>query len=114
MKNLSAPIETPPLSVEDRRHELQYAQRTIARARLGLYPGMQAGLRSLNAVQDEIKRRADDISLMSAKNACQLLSCGRLPATPLCIAAVQQLTRALDTGDFAAFETATVDGTSLD
>lgn len=114
MKNLSLPVETPPLSVADRRHELQYAQRTIARARLGLYPGMEAGLRSLNAVRDESARRADDAILLSALNACQLLSCGRLPAPQLCITAVQQLTRALDTGDFAANETATADGDSLD
>jgi len=114
MKNFSIPVETPPLTVADRRHELQYAQHTIARARIGLYPGMQAGLRSLNAVRDETGRRPHDFNLLSALNACQLLSCGRLPAPPLCITAVQQLTRALNTGDFATDEPATVDGTSSD
>lgn len=101
MKNLSIQVEDPPLSVADRRHELEYAKRTIARARIGLYPGMEAGLRSLNAVQDEASRRGDQDGFLSALSACQLLSCGRLPGTNLCINAVQQLTMALDTGDFA-------------
>ncbi len=105
MKKPSPLIETPPLTIADRRHELEFAQRAIARARLGLYPGMQAGIRSLNAIRDESSRRTDGIDLTSAMSACQLLACGRLPDPGLCIAAVQQLKRALDSGEFSVDET---------